>query len=175
MNLLWGSLIFLEFCTAILFFGGWGPNRINYWQRLKILNLNSIERRNERYAVIYVWKILQGIVHNPGLVFYHHQRRGWLCKIPQISESLREDSFLIRGPKLFNSMPLEIRNKTMQEQSPQSAVDSFKRKLDKFLETIPDRPNLSSQYSEKIGACDIFGKKTNSLVDLVKLPNENYY
>jgi len=37
----------------------------DYWQRLKHLNLYSIQRRFERYSVIYVWKILHGLVHNP--------------------------------------------------------------------------------------------------------------
>jgi hypothetical protein len=38
-----------------------------YWERLKCLRMNSEQRRLERYKVIYVWKILQGLVPNCGI------------------------------------------------------------------------------------------------------------
>ena len=34
----------------------------NYWDRLSHLKLYSLQRRRERYAIIYVWKILEGHV-----------------------------------------------------------------------------------------------------------------
>ena len=37
------------------------------WQRLKFFKLNSQQRRFEHYRIIYVWKIIQGLVPNPGL------------------------------------------------------------------------------------------------------------
>ena len=37
-----------------------------YTKRLKMLNLNSLHRRRERYCIIYLWKILEGLVPNLG-------------------------------------------------------------------------------------------------------------
>ena len=33
-----------------------GMKHLNYWKRLKELNLYSLQRRRERYTIIYVWK-----------------------------------------------------------------------------------------------------------------------
>ena len=35
---------------------------LSYWQRLKHLNIYSLERRRERYFIIYTWKILNSLV-----------------------------------------------------------------------------------------------------------------
>ena len=35
---------------------------LNYWEKLKELRLYSQERRRERYQVIFLWKISQGMV-----------------------------------------------------------------------------------------------------------------
>ena len=39
----------------------------NYWDRLKAFKLYSIQRRNERYKVLYIWKSLNGLVPSLGL------------------------------------------------------------------------------------------------------------
>ena len=41
--------------------------QLNYWERLKKLKMNSQQRRFERYRIIYIWKILEGLVPNPGV------------------------------------------------------------------------------------------------------------
>ena len=33
-----------------------------YWERLKLLKMNSEQRRIERYKILYTWKVLQGLV-----------------------------------------------------------------------------------------------------------------
>ena len=38
----------------------------DYWQRLKFLKLYSLERRSERYLILYMYKIIIGIHPNPG-------------------------------------------------------------------------------------------------------------
>ena len=38
----------------------------NYWAKLKILKMISLQRRQER--MIYIWKILEGIAPNCGIV-----------------------------------------------------------------------------------------------------------
>ena len=36
-----------------------GVQHLTYWQQLKCLSLNSLERRRERYIIMYVWRILE--------------------------------------------------------------------------------------------------------------------
>ena len=35
-----------------------------YDERLKLLNLYSVQRRQDRYQIIYLWKIIEELVHN---------------------------------------------------------------------------------------------------------------
>ena len=52
-----------------------GLGHMDYWQRLKHLRLYSLERRRERYMIIYAWKIIENLV--PGqLKVYTSGRRG---------------------------------------------------------------------------------------------------
>ena len=37
---------------------------LNYWERLHELKLCSLQRRRERYIIIYIWKIAQHMVPN---------------------------------------------------------------------------------------------------------------
>ena len=39
----------------------------NYWIRLAKLKMYSQERRMERYCIIYIWKILEGLAPNCGI------------------------------------------------------------------------------------------------------------
>ena len=43
--------------------------KVSYWVKLKILKLYSQERRRERYLVIFIWKISQGLVEGYELNF----------------------------------------------------------------------------------------------------------
>ena len=121
---------------------------MNYWQRLEALDLYSLERRRERYAIIYVYKILIGdTVNNLNIHFYHHQRLGRLCQIqpvhpraPTRIKTLKENAFATRGPRLFNALPKYLRDFTHQ------SVDRFKNQLDTFLRTIPDEPKMPHYY-----------------------------
>ena len=36
-----------------------GVQHLTYWQQLKYLSLHSLERRRERYIIMYVWRILE--------------------------------------------------------------------------------------------------------------------
>jgi hypothetical protein len=38
-----------------------GKERPDYWTRLKTLKLYSLERRRERYTVLYMWTIIRGL------------------------------------------------------------------------------------------------------------------
>ena len=37
---------------------------VHFWDILKILKMNSIQRCFERYRIMYIWKILKGMVPN---------------------------------------------------------------------------------------------------------------
>ena len=39
-------------------------HHLNYWERLHELKLYSLQRRRERYTIIYIWKITQHMVPN---------------------------------------------------------------------------------------------------------------
>ena len=38
---------------------------LSYWDRLKELEMYSLQSRRERYCMIYTWKILEGVVPSP--------------------------------------------------------------------------------------------------------------
>ena len=147
-----------------------GIKEMDYWTRLKTLNLYSVQRRFERYKIIYVWKILQGLVVNPGIEFNDDlgSRTGLTCKIPKHTMNLREKSFMISGPRLFNSLPKEIRECPLKSvQDSQVSVNHFKSKLDNFLKDIPDEPNLSGDYSKRMQGINNLGERTNSIIRIM--------
>ena len=57
---------------------------LDYWERLKTLQIYSQERRMERYRVIYIWKILEGISPNCGIQETHTDRRGREVQVPKV-------------------------------------------------------------------------------------------
>ena len=54
---------------------------------------------------------------------------------PAVVQSLLEQSLSIKGARLFNTLPNELREH-------EGSLEAFKRKLDLYLKTIPDRPYL---------------------------------
>ena len=137
----------------------------NYWERLQLCQMLSQQRRLERYKIIYTWKILEGRVPNCGVEEIENLRLGRMCTIPPMKKcstrvkTLRENSFQIQGPKLFNILPPKLRNMT------KCSIDEFKSELDGFLSKIPDEPNVTgTNYTPR--ACNQFtGKPSNSLID----------
>ena len=122
-----------------------GMDQLTYWERLEHLKLYSLERRRERYIILYTYKIIQNLVPNFRddrftINTYSSVRGNRLCRVPSISRASRakirnlvEHSFAIRGPKLFNCLPAEIRNF-------QGSFLTFKFKLDKLLSQVIDQP-----------------------------------
>ena len=139
-------------------------DNLNYWERLKLLKLNSQERRMERYRIIYTWKTIEGLVPNCGIKVHTNERRGRFCEIPPINgratqrlKTIREKSFNINGPKLFNALPSSIRNTS------KCSIEEFKLKLDQWLSNIPDQPKTLTLFPE---ALDQFtAMASNSIVD----------
>ena len=56
--------------------------RVSYWDKLRILKLYSQERRRERYLVIFIWKISQGLVEGYDLSFTNSDSRTGRKAIP---------------------------------------------------------------------------------------------
>ena len=116
-----------------------------YWERLEMLGLYSIQRRIERYAIIYIKKLQLGLIGDTyGLKFEtKFERHGIKC-IPKESiigkkeGRLRERSLFIRGPSLFNILPKDLRETNCF--TGQDPIKSFKITLDQFLKGIPDKP-----------------------------------
>ena len=130
---------------------------MTYWQKLKQLKLYSQERRRERYTIIYIWRMLEGQVPclnsldgGAKVTSIWHIRRGRECKIPCITrhtprniQALKHATLPVRGQQLFNTLPRDIRNMT------DCKVDIFKRRLDKYLSTIPDEPQVLGYTAQR--------------------------
>ena len=61
---------------------------------------------------------------------------------PSNIRKLRHSSFFYKGPQIYNLLPLELRQFEEIESPCQSHVDEYKKKLDKYLEVIPDQPDV---------------------------------
>ena len=139
-------------------------SHLDYWSRLRRLKQYSLERRAERYKIIYTWKILESLAPNPStnkLVTKYSERRGRSCVLPRLARqqtcsakinTIRENSFCFQGPKLFNCLPKSIRNIT------NVTVDTFKHHLDKLLSTVPDQPGVPGYVGSRAAA-------SNSILD----------
>ena len=123
-----------------------GLSNLRYHDRLKELNMYSIQRRFERFIMICVWKIIEGktVNVNNQIRTTNNARSGRKCivQLPKLNGGLAMqtklyNSFAIRGPRLFNRMPPDIRNLT------NSSTLRFKRLLDKYLQQVPDLPIIS--------------------------------
>jgi hypothetical protein len=127
---------------------------LNYWDRLKELNLMSLQRRRERYIIIYMWKILTSKVPNDlQITFYMNQRSSLKAIVPKIpnnrsNTSSYDASFSVLGPKLWNILPQEC---TLAMHS----LEKFKKLLGQFIQEYPDLPPTDGYFSPN----------TNSLLD----------
>ena len=132
---------------------------LDYCERLKALGMYSQERRRERYAVIFIWKISEGLISGYDMSFQQSARRGRLAVVPPFAanssapvRNAREASLRVKGARLFNLLPKEIRD--MQSVT----VDSFKTALDSWLSGIPDEPTIAGRKRAAL---------SNSLLDQV--------
>ena len=125
-----------------------GLKDYDYWDRLKMLYIFSLERRRERYIVLYVFKIIFGVVPNPGISWIVSPRRGRMIQMPSLDhrhtygQTIKYNSFFCVSARLFNCLPKDIRNLNCK-------MEQIKVNLDNLLHKIPDEPRLSgyTQYS----------------------------
>ena len=148
-----------------------GCGLLSYWEQLRHLNLYSLERRRERYRIIYIWRMLERQVPNittsdgsqDKVSAKWHPRRGRECIVARVNrnapshiQKLRYASLPVHGQQLFNTLPAELRNITG------CTVDSFKRRLDRYLNTIPDEPQIPGYTAQRRA-------ESNSLLDMTRL------
>ena len=114
----------------------------DYWDRLKYLHLMSLQRRRERYMIIFMWKIFYNKVSiDLNLSFYTSSRRGICATVPPIvavnskAQSLYDSSFAVKGPQLWNIVEKNVKEVDTLEQ--------FKIQLDIFLARFPDKPPIA--------------------------------
>ena len=87
-----------------------------------------------------------GLVGGYSLTISNQGRRGRLCNVKDIPNSTpaqvrnaMEASLAVKGAKLFNILPLEIRSISSNK------VIVFKQALDRYLATVPDEPTIEEQ------------------------------
>ena len=141
-----------------------GCKDLAYWERLKALKIQSLQRRRERYVIIHTWKILNNLTNNDiGLSFTdteNSSRTGVTATVPHFPRnvptrvvSLYEQSFAVKAPKLWNCLPKHVKGA--------STLAAFKGSLGDFLNQIPDMPP-STGYT---------GVNHNSILDWAKQNN----
>ena len=130
---------------------------VDYHERLKQLNLFSLERRRDRYFIIYGWQQLEGQKENILKLksrWNGRERRMIMTNIPNQANGKRltskEKNLIFNSParqiqRLFNSIPAKLRNITGV------STDTFKKHLDVWLNTVPDQPR-GGGYSKWVAA-----------------------
>ena len=117
-----------------------GLHELSYWDRLQRLSLMSLQRRRERFIIMYMWKILHHYTSNDiNVQFVSRPRLGNLTVVPSAykyssaaNQSLYDNSFAVTGPKLWNVIPYHLNSISDKEH--------FKSLLTQFLLSIPDTP-----------------------------------
>ena len=117
-----------------------GTKDMNYWEILKHLSLMSLQRRRERYIILHMWKILNNRTSNDlGITFTRRLRLGYQATVPSLNrnssaanQSLRDNSFSVMGPRLWNCIPHKFTDIT--------SLDVFKDRITRFLLSVPDKP-----------------------------------
>jgi len=150
-----------RFFTKKINFGREG-NQPDYWERLELLKIYSVERRRERYTILYTWKVIHNLYPNPGLsanilfpgahvghpaqgidlhglnertgiTVIHHQQTTQ-------STAIKSRSVLNKCCDLYNTLPASLRRPI--EQGAEPKLLEFKMQLDRWLATIPDQPTI---------------------------------
>ena len=119
-----------------------GMNDMPYHERLKSLGLYFLQRRRERYCIIYSLKIIEGLAPNFSnpITSTFSGHRGRSCVISHVNVgrvgTLAYNSFRWRSIRLLNSSPMHPRSIYS------CSVFRFKTQLDIFLGSVEDLPCL---------------------------------
>ena len=136
-----------------------GMEDLDYHQRLKKLDMYSLERRRERFLIINAWEQLEDEKRNVlGLTSGSNGRKRMIKTATIPSNIGTRFKSLIHGSterqmgRLFNSLPYEIQKITNVKK------DTFKKHLDRWLKDVPDTPRVG-EYASRVAAT------SNSIVD----------
>ena len=145
-----------------------GLENLDYYERLRRCGLFSMERRRERYLIIYGWQQLEGIKENQMNLRESEVGRTRRIQLPDVpynginglrilpsAKTKLANSPARRTMALFNCLPVnlrEIRGKS---------TNYFKLKLDEWIKKIPDQPKCKG-YEARTQA------DTNSIVDQIR-------
>ena len=140
------------------------PGNMDYWDWLLHYKLYSMERRRERYSIIYAWKVIHGLYPNPGVHLNQsttdHQlypNQGIQTNIHQrsdltahhltssdIPDWLSGKSVIETCCNLYNLLPQELRRALADDEEP--CLGTFKSQLDEWLTHIPDQPTVVGRF-----------------------------
>ena len=115
-----------------------GMNAMSYHERLKRLGLYSLQRRRDRYCIIYIWENIEGLAPNFSypITSTFFGRKGRSCVISHVNVGrvgiLAYNSFRWRSIRLFNSLPMHLHSISS------CSVLRFKTQLDIFLRSVED-------------------------------------
>ena len=140
-----------------------GMEKFNYHERLKELKLYSLERRRERYLIIYAWEQIEGLREN--ILNLRVQRWGrkrriiqgnipWAIngkKLRKLDRTRIFNSTEQKMARLFNHLPTKIANLSGV------TTETFKKRLDEWLMKIPDQPKIDDYAG-------LVERETNSLL-----------
>ena len=128
-----------------------GMDDLDYWERLQALGIYSLQRRRERYKILYIWKMSRNLVPViPGMDLEpnYNTRQGkggprrmahW--KAPKSVATLIHNAFASSALALFNIVPASVKEQT--------TIENAKAELDKFLsieQTPRQTTNKELQY-----------------------------
>ena len=94
--------------------------------------------------ILYIFKVFNGLVPNPGYQIQENERTGPKLQIPvkdkncNVPNNVFERNMIYRSAKLFNILPKEIRKNLKNDN-----VNMTKSMLDNFLKKIPDQPSCA--------------------------------
>ena len=143
-------------------FAGFGG--LNYWSRLKKAGIQSVQRRNERFKILYLYKSLIGLVPLIQMEIKYDERKGRLFKLPKRTgnvvriKTLKDKSLPYVGAKLFNALPASIRNLNLD-------FLNFKFIFDCFLGCILDEPVITGYNCTNL---DASSHPSNSIIDWIR-------
>ena len=124
-----------------------GMDELNYHERLKKLKMYSLERRRDRYLIIYGWQQIENIKENVLKLETSKRNSSRSIKSGQIPYYGTDGTRILPSVKTqivqcpamkiertFNCMPRYLRDMTGIK------TETFKKHLDKWLAEIPDQP-----------------------------------
>ena len=145
-----------------------GLENVDYYERLRRCGLFSMERRRERYLIIYGWQQLEGIKENQMNLRESEVGRSRRIQLPDVpynginglrllpsAKTKLANSPARRTMALFNCLPVNLREIRGR------STHYFKSKLDEWIKKIPDQPKCKG-YEARTQA------DTNSIVDQIR-------